>query len=74
MNKKKKRFELKEIESVFIRRYNYSRSAFEIFLKSGRSYFFNVYNPKTLKSVLAALVEFNKKVTRIKRIKKKRKN
>lgn len=49
---KKKGWNYQKIKEVYQKRYNYVRSAFEIFTSDNKSYYFNVYSPNVLKEVL----------------------
>ena len=47
--------EVSEITEVFPRRYIHKHTAFEVYLKSGCSYFFNVFTPEYRENILEAM-------------------
>ena len=48
---------IKDIEEIITRRYLYNYQAFEIFLKNGKSYYFNLYSKDYLKQFLDKIKE-----------------
>ena len=51
---------LKEIEEIIARRYIYDYRAFEIFLKNGKSYYFNLYSKQILNKFMEEIEKFTK--------------
>ena len=48
LSRKKKQWSLSNIRWIYVRRYNYVYSAFEIFTADYKAYYFNLYSVKTL--------------------------
>ena len=66
---KRKQFRIKDIVRIYPRRYNFFKSSFEIYTKSGRSYFFNVYIQETRDEIIAIIAKLNKKVEKFSNLK-----
>lgn len=47
---------------IYSRRYNFFKSSFEIYTKSGRSYFFNVYFPEVKDEIIKIITKLNPKI------------
>ena len=62
---KKKQYRIKDILKIYTRRYNFFKSSFEIFTKSGRSYFFNVYAQEVRDEIIAIITKLNPKCEKI---------
>lgn len=59
---KRKQFRIKEIVKIYPRRYNFFKSSFEIFTKSGRSYFFNAYFQSIRDEIIRIISKLNPKI------------
>lgn len=59
---KKKHFAIKNIVKIYPRRYNFFKSSFEIYTKSGRSYFFNTYFSEIKDEVIQTISSINQKI------------
>lgn len=55
MSTKKKSWNLNKIKRIYHRRYMYVRSAFEFFTSDNKSYYFNVFSPTVLKTILTII-------------------
>ena len=58
---------INEIEEIIVRRYLYDYRAFEIFLKNGKSYYFNLYSKDNLKKFfdeISKLRDIEKRIIR----------
>ena len=59
---KRKQLRIKDIVKIYPRRYNFFKSSFEIYKKSGCSYFFNVYHQETRDEIIRIITKLNPKV------------
>lgn len=59
---KKKMWMICDISKIYERSYNRRFTAFEIFLKNGNNYFFNVFERKTLKLIFQTLKKMTKSI------------